>query len=38
MVQCQEQTYDADLEVVARSTQEGFLLYDGLLWRHFLFD
>ena len=28
------QTYDTDLEVIAWSTEKGFLLLDGLLGRH----
>ena len=30
------QTYDTDLEVIAWSTEKGFLLLDGLLGRHSL--
>lgn len=37
MVEWQKQTYDADLKVIARTTQESLLLYDSFLWGHSLF-
>ena len=36
-VNAKKQTYDADLEIIAGSTQESLLLVDCFLWRHFLF-
>jgi len=38
-VECKEQTYDADLKVVAGSAEESFLLgSNGLFGGHFLLD